>query len=174
MAWITKNSGTMTVERRETPYLDDELKHEVETTYAHRYPTRQAMTLPLLHAIQHRYGYLPAQAMQEAAAFLELDPAVVYDTASFYEEFFLEPVGKYVIWICQSISCELMGHMAILDKLQDKLGVEPGETTDDGRFTLMTVECIGACGAAPVALVNHKLHENLSVENIDAVIDALE
>jgi len=95
------------------------------------------------------------------------------DTASFYEEFWLQPKGKYVIWVCQSVSCEIMRHDRIIDAISDKLGIEPGETTEDGRFTLMHVECIGACGGAPAALVNEKLHENLTPENVGRILDEL-
>lgn len=174
MAWITKNSATMQIERRDEPYLDDALKAELEETYIPRYPNRQAATLPVLHAIQHRHGYLPYQAIEEAAAFLKLPASIVLDTATFYEEFFFEPKGKYVIWVCQSISCELMGHNQLLERLHEKLSIDVGETTDDGRITLMHVECLGSCGTAPCALVNETLHENLTVENLDRIIDALE
>jgi NADH-quinone oxidoreductase subunit E len=174
MAWITKNSGTMEIERRDEPYLDDALKAELEETFIPRYPTRQAATLPVLHAIQHKHGYLPFQAIEEAAAFLQLTPSVVLDTATFYDEFFFEPVGKYVVWVCQSISCELMGHKQLIERLTEKLGIEMGQTTADGRITLKHVECLGSCGSAPCALVSEKLHENLTADNLDRIIDALE
>ena len=174
MAWITKHSGTAQIDRRDTPYLTLEMRQHLEAEVIPRYPTRQAATLPTLHELQHEHGWLPHQAILEAAQFLELPAATVLDTATFYEEFFLEPVGRYVIWICQSIACELMGHSRLVDALEAKLGVTAGETTPDGKFTLMMVECIGACGGAPAALVNHTLHENLTVENFERIIDGLE
>ncbi|MFP3386532.1 NAD(P)H-dependent oxidoreductase subunit E, partial [Tritonibacter sp. SIMBA_163] len=86
---------------------------------------------------------LPYQSIEEAADFLGLAPSVVLDTATFYEEFWLQPKGRYVVWICQSISCELLGSPSLLDAVKDKLGVDVGETTEDGKFTLMSVECLG-------------------------------
>ena len=84
-----------------------------------------------------------------------------------------EPVGRYVIAVCQSIACEVCGHQAILDHLRQKLDVEPHETTDDGKFTLLALECLGSCDTAPVALINEELHEGLSIESIDRIIDSL-
>jgi len=174
MAWITKNSGTAQIERRAEPYLGDELKAQLETDVLSRYPTRRAALMPVLHAIQEEAGWLPHQAIEEAATFLELPAAEALDTASFYEEYWLTPHGKYVIWVCQSISCELMGHSALLERIEKKLGIGVGQTTDDGRFTLMHVECLGSCGTAPCALVNETLHENLTVESVDEILDGLE
>ncbi len=174
MAWIVKNSATMTVDRREQPYLTDQLKQRLDQDVVSRYPRRQAASLPVLHALQEEHGWLPYQAIEEAAEFLDVSAAEMLDTATFYEEFWLKPKGKYVIWVCQSLSCELMGHATLLDRLREKLGIEVGETTEDGRFTLMTVECLGSCGTAPVALVNERLHENLTVENFERVLDSLD
>lgn len=174
MAWITKNSGQMQIDRREQPYLTDQMKQHFEDQIIPRYPTRQAATIPLLHELQEAYNWLPYQAMEEAAAFLGLPASAVLDTATFYEEFFLQPRGKYTIWVCQSISCEIMGNQKLVAKLSDTLGIAPGETTDDGKFTLMNVECIGACGGAPCALVNYKLHENLTVDNVEQIIAGLD
>jgi len=92
MAWITKNSGSTQIERREEPYLTDEA----------------ALALPILHEIQHHYNWLPFQAIEEAAAFIEVSPSTLMDTATFYEEFFLEPRGKHTVWVCQSVSCEII------------------------------------------------------------------
>ena len=174
MAWITKQSGTMQIERRDEPYLTQAIKEDFRGRMFPRYPDKQACTIPLLHAIQDLHNWLPYQAIEEAAAFLELPASTVLDTATFYEEFFLEPRGKYTIWVCQSVSCEIMGNTKLIDKLTDILGVGPHETTPDGKFTLMNVECIGACGGAPCALVNHKLHENLTVDNVEQILDRLE
>ena len=129
--------------------------------------------LPVLHEVQHQYGHIPYQAMIEVAEYLELKPADVLDTVSFYEDFHTEPVGKHVIAVCQSIACEVCGHQAILDHLRRKLDIEPHETTEDGLFTLLALECLGSCDTAPVALINDKLHENLTIETIDDLIDTL-
>lgn len=174
MAWIVKNSATMQIDRRDKPYLDDMLKQELESQVLTRYPTRRAATLPVLHAVQHRYNYIPHQALEEAADFLDISTAEMLDTASFYEDFWLKPKGKYLIMVCQSITCELLGHDRLLEKIQDKLGIEPDQTTDDGRFTLITAECLGSCDTAPCALINETRHENLTCENLDQILDSLD
>jgi NADH-quinone oxidoreductase subunit E len=171
MAWLTKPSGTMQIDRRDSPYLTDEMKRSLDEKYAHRYPTRRAMALPVLHAIQHAYNWLPAQALEEAAEFLGIAPSELMDTATFYEEFFVQPRGKHTVWVCQSVSCEIMGEAAITDAITDKLGILPGETTDDDRFTLMKVECIGACGCAPAVLIDETLHENVTPSSVGAMLD---
>lgn len=172
MAWIVKNSATTQIDRRTEPYLSDEMKAHFEANIVTRYPTRRAATLPLLHALQEAHNWLPYQAIEEAAAFLGQEPAEVLDTASFYEMFALKPKGKYLIMVCQSISCELLGHDALITALEKKLGVHVGETTDDGKFTLTHAECLGSCGTAPCALINERLHENLTVTNLDQIIDS--
>jgi NADH-quinone oxidoreductase subunit E len=173
MAWISKNSATMQIERRDQAYLDEQLAAHLKKEVLVRYPTLQAATMPVLHAIQDKHGWLPDQALEEAAEFLELSPAEVRDTASFYEEYWLKPRGRYVIWLCQSISCELMGEPTLTDRITAHLGIEVGQTTEDGRITLMKVECLGACGGAPAALINQELHENITVDNFQKVLDAL-
>ena len=174
MAWITKYSATLQVERQAEPYLDESLRAKLEAEIVPRYPTRQAATMPVLHAIQDAHGWLSQQAIEEAAQFLGLPAAEVLDTATFYEEYWLQPKGRYVIWVCQSISCELLGEPRLLDRIKQTLGIEVGQTTEDGKFTLMTVECLGSCDTAPCALINEKLHENLTSENFERLLDSLE
>lgn len=175
MAWITKNSAGATIPRRSEPYLDEAMKQRLEQEVVSRYPSRRAATLPVLHALQEKHGYLPHQAIEEAAAFLGVPASETLDTASFYDQFSVDkPRGRYVIWICQSLSCEILGEPTLTDRLRDKLGIEVGETTPDGKFTLMKAECVGSCGTAPCALVNEKLHENLTPENFEKILDSLE
>ena len=173
MAWIMKNSAGTTIERRSEPYLSDALKAKIEAGIMTRYPTRRAATLPILRIMQETYHYVPHQAMEEIAEFVECSASEIYDTATFYEEFWFEPHGKYLIGVCRSISCELRGHEGLLAKLKEKLDVEEHETTEDGKFSLLALECLGSCGTAPCALVNDKLYENLTVESLDKIIDGL-
>ena len=173
MAWIMKHSATQEIERRDEPYLTSEMQKTLEKTYFPRYPRKQASTLPALHLIQDEYNYVPFQACEEIATFLDLTPAEVFDTASFYDEFTTEKVGKYLIMMCQSISCELCGQVELMNKIADKLGVEPGQTTADGKFTLQPCECLGSCGTAPAALVNHDLHEDMTMETFEKTLDEL-
>jgi NADH-quinone oxidoreductase subunit E len=173
MAWIMENRRQATFERLAEPYLTEELKAELAGKYFPRYPTKRACTLPVLHAIQHAYGWIPPQAIEETAAFLELSPAEVLDTASFYEEYWLKPKGKYLIAICRSLACELCGANQLLAAVSRKLGIDPGETTPDGKFTLMAYECLGSCGTAPAALVNEVLHEDITLANFAQLLDGL-
>lgn len=173
MAWHVKPSATMAIERRDTPYVTDELKAKWEKEILPRYATKMGALMPILHEIQETHRYVPHQAMEEIADFLEITPGDVLDCVSFYEEFHTHPTGAYVIAVCQSIACEVCGHQAILDHLRDKLDVEPHETTDDGRFTLLALECLGACEGAPCALVNDDRHDCLTIEKIDEIIARL-
>ncbi|MDY7108179.1 MAG: NADH-quinone oxidoreductase subunit NuoE [Planctomycetota bacterium] len=173
MAWTVKPSATMKIPQRDEPYLTAEMRAHFEGELIPRYEQKRGALLPILHEVQHAYGYIPHQAMEEIASLLEIAPADVLDTASFYEEYHLEPVGKYVIAVCQSIACEVCGHQAIVDHLRQKLDIEPHETTDDGKFTLLTLECLGACDGAPCALVNDDRHDHLTIEKLDEILDGL-
>jgi NADH-quinone oxidoreductase subunit E len=170
MAWITENRRTATVERRAEPYLTNDMKIDLAKKYFPRYPNKRAVLLPALHHVQHVYGWIPTQAMEEIAAFLELAPAEVLDTASFYEEYWLKPKGQYLLQVCRSLSCEICQSKELTDHITNKLKIEPGETTADGRFTLVELECLGACGTAPVMLINDVLHEELTVPMVDQLI----
>ena len=173
MSWIVKQSATTKIERRAEPFVTEAMKTRWTKVLLPRYETRLGALVPVLHDVQHAYGHITFQAMEEVAAFLELTPGDVLDTASFYEEFHTEPTGQHVVAVCQSIACEVCGHQALLDHLRAKLGIEPHETSDDGRFTLLALECLGSCDTAPVALVNDTLHENLTIEKVDEIMDRL-
>ncbi len=173
MAWITKDSAGARVERRDQPYLTDDMKRTATETYLPRYETKHGALLPVLHMIQHEYHWIPPQALIEVAEFLGLAPADVLDTASFYEEYWLKPRGKHCIAVCRSIACEFCGHKELTDAVTDKLDIEPGETTDDGRFTLVELECLGACGEAPVALVDEELKKFCTPDDLVKAIDEL-
>jgi NADH-quinone oxidoreductase subunit E len=170
MAWIVKNSAGTPVERRAEPYLTEAMKAELTSVMLPRYETKLAALLPTLHMVQHAYGWIPGQAMLEIAAFLELAPSEVLDTASFYEEYWIKPRGRQIVSICRSIACEACNYQVISEAAKSSLGIDVGETTDDGEFTLVEVECLGSCDSAPVALVNEKLHEWLTPEKMKAAI----
>jgi NADH-quinone oxidoreductase subunit E len=122
---------------------------------------------------QEEIGYLPPLAMQEIAGIFGLSPNEVSEVASFYTMLFKKPVGKYVIQVCTNISCLLRDSERIMAHLQEKLGIKPGETTSDGRFTLIEVECLASCGTAPVVQINEDYHENLTPEILDRILDRL-
>ncbi len=183
MAWIAENRQAVPV-RAGQPLLTESLKAHLREKYFGRYPTKRAVLIPALHAIQHEYNWIPPQALEELAAFLELQPAEVMDTATFYEEFWLRKKGKYLVQVCRSFACDMMsycqpgekkccGTRELSEHLVAKLGIDVGETSADERFTLVELECLGACGTAPVMLVNDVLYENVSTEMIDQIISRL-
>ena len=174
MAWIVKPSATTQIPTRSEPYLTDAMKKKYGDELLPRYEKKQGALMPILHDIQHDHGHIPYQAMVEIATFLEIHPGDVLDTVSFYEEYTTEPVGKYVIGVCQSIACEVCGHQAIVDHLRERLDIEPHETTEDGKFTLLALECLGACEGAPCALVNDDRHDNLTIAKLNRILDGLE
>lgn len=173
MAWIVKPSATMKVARRPEPYLTAAMRRDLAERFIPRYETKLACLMPALHMIQHEYGWVPEQAMEEIAEVLGLKPADVLDTASFYEEYWLRPKGKHLVAVCRSIACEFCGQPAITEAVKAKLGVEVGETTDDGRFTLIELECLGSCGTAPALLIDETLHENVTPARVAQLIDAV-
>lgn len=169
MSWLAEDKRAQRVDAGE-PLLTEAMRSHLADTYFPRYPTKRACLLPALHMVQHEYGWIPPQAMAEVAAFLEVADAEVLDTASFYEEYWLRPKGKYLMQVCRSLACEICGSRDITEHLVEKLNVDVGETSDDQRFTLVELECLGSCGTAPVLMINDVLHENVTVEQVDQLI----
>jgi NADH-quinone oxidoreductase subunit E len=142
--------------------------------YFPRYPSRQAVTLPALHIVNDNLRYVPRRAVVEIAELLELAPAQVQDTLTFYGYFKQDkPAGRCRLWVCRSISCALRGADELLGHLSHRLGVDPGETTSDGRVTLEYAECLGACEHAPCMLADHLLVQSVSQERADEFVKAL-
>jgi len=138
-----------------------------------RYPDRMAVVLPALHLAQRELGYVSDEAIVHIAERVGTSPAYVEGVATFYTMYRRTPVGKYHVQICRNISCSLLGAEHLIEHVSKKLGVAPGETTPDGRFTLEKVECLGSCGTAPVMMVNDDYHENLTAESIDRILEGL-
>jgi len=173
MAWIVQNRLQPYRPTRTEPYITDAIRKEIVEKYFPRYPRKQAALLPLFHLIMHEYGFIAADAIDEAAKLLEITPAEVQDAASFYEEFRFEPSGKYVVNVCRSISCEICGHEQILQRIKDVFGIENFETSDDGLITLFEVECLGICEMAPCALINGQPHGPLTPEGFVQTLKGL-
>jgi len=152
--------------------LTDEMVAEIEALFP-RYPTKQAVTLPALHIVNEHLRCVPMAAIPEIAQMLELSPAQVYDTLSFYGFFKASPCGQVRAWVCRSISCALRGGEEVLSSLGEKLGVKPGQTTADGKITLEFGECLGLCDFAPAMLAGTKVYKNMSVEQVDEVAELL-
>ena len=129
--------------------------------------------LPVLYLAQREWGYISHEAMRYVADLLEVPPARVAGVVSFYTMFRTAPAGKYVIEVCSSLPCSLMGSEHVVAYLERKLGIEVEGTTSDGRFTLTKVECLAACGTAPVMMVNGDLCEDLTEEKIDGILARL-
>ena len=138
-----------------------------------RYPDRKAVILPVLHLAQKEFGYISDEAIVYIAGLVATSPAEIEGVATFYTMYNRKPVGKYHVQICRNISCSLLGAEHLIEHVSKKLGIRPGETTLDGKFTLAKVECLGSCGTAPVMQVNDEYHENLTVESIDRILDQL-
>ncbi len=152
--------------------LTDEMVAAIRA-YFPRYPTKQAVTLPALHIVNQHLRHVPLAAVVEIAELLELAPAQVQDTLSFYGLFPQDkPHGRTRAWVCRSISFALRGGEEVLAHMCSKLGIEPGETTADGALTLEFGECLGACEYAPCMLAGETLHKNLTNESADAFLQS--
>ena len=137
-------------------------------------PAKQSMLLAALYIAQEQQGYLTKETVERVARRLNLPAGEVYSTASFYTLFRTEPIGRYVIQVCDGLSCYLCdGADKVADYISAKLGVRPGETTADGRFTVETVQCLASCGTAPAMRVNDQLYENLTPAGMDAILERL-
>ncbi|HEY7428749.1 MAG TPA: NAD(P)H-dependent oxidoreductase subunit E [Gemmataceae bacterium] len=154
--------------------LTEELRHKI-LAYLPRYPNKQAVTLPALHIVQDALRYVPLEAIREIADLLDLSPAEVHDTMSFYG-FFRDkehPLGKTRLWVCRSLACGLRGADALLDTVCKKLNVSPGGTSADGKITVEFAECIGTCEGAPAVLIDDEARMNVTPDKVEALLDEL-
>ena len=160
----------------EAPELSQHVKDEIERWKA-RFPAegRRSAVIGALHAVQHENGWLSPALMDRVAEYLELPAIQVYEAANFYSMFHTVPVGRNEVSICTNISCMLCGADEVVAHVEKKLGIRLGESTPDGRiFLKKEEECLAACCGAPMMMVNHRYHENLTPEKIDAILDELE
>ncbi len=142
-----------------------------------RYPEgkQKSALLPILHLVQAEYGWLSPEAMDKVAAYLKIEPIEVYEVATFYTMYFLQPQGKYVLEVCRTGPCQLVGSDQIMTHIEKQLGVKEGEVTADGLFSWRGVECLAACGMAPVLQIgpDYTYYENLTAESVDSLIEEL-
>ncbi|MGN6291844.1 MAG: NADH-quinone oxidoreductase subunit NuoE family protein [Chitinophagaceae bacterium] len=153
-------------------FSDSKLK-EVEKIIA-RYPQgkQKSAVIPVLHLAQQEFGgWLDVPVMDYVASLLSITPIEVYEVATFYSMFNLKPVGRYMFEVCQTGPCMINGADNIIDYIGKKLGIKPGETTSDGMFTLKTVECLGACGYAPMMQMGKHYKEHLTPQRVDEIVD---
>lgn len=141
-----------------------------------KYPSdqKQSAVMSTLRIVQEEHNHLTPELMDAVADYLDMSPIAVYEVASFYSMYEHKPVGKHLINVCTNISCMLRGSAGVVEHLEKKLGIKLNETTDDGCFTLRSVECLGACVNAPMMQVNKDYHENLTPESIDKVLERYE
>ena len=139
-----------------------------------QYPRPRSALIPSLQLAQQETGHLDPATLCQVARLFHISPSEVYDVASFYTMLYTEPVGKYIIQVCTSISCILCRADDMLGHLEKRFGIKPGETTPDQRFTLLEVECLALCGTAPVVQINDDCYENLTFERLDQILDRLD
>jgi len=156
--------------------LTPEIRAEIDRHTA-KYPPewKQSAVMPALTLVQDwNGGWLSRELMDDVAAYLDMPAVSVYEVATFYGMYDLEPTAKHKVCICNSVSCLLCGSEELIEHVEGKYGVKPGQTTADGRFTFKEVECLGACRHAPAVLVDKTYHENLSAEALDKLIEGLD
>lgn len=153
-------------------FMPEKRMHEIDH-WVEKYPAdqKQSAVMSTLRIVQEEHGYLTTDLMKAIADYLDMPPIAVYEVASFYTMYEHKPVGKHLVNVCTNISCLLRDSSGVVKHLEKKLGIKLGETTDDGRFTLRSVECLGACVNAPMMQVDKDYHENLTPESIDAVLE---
>ncbi len=138
-----------------------------------RYPHKEAAVLPVLYLAQEEFGYLSPESIEYVAKLMGIPMARLYGTVSFYSLLYMKPMGRHHIQVCRTFPCALLGAEKITDSIKKKLGIEIGETTADGKFTLSEVECLASCGTAPMMQINDKYYENLSEEKTEAILKDL-
>lgn len=137
------------------------------------YPMKRAMLLPALHAAQKERGWISEETMQDVADFLSIPKTKVKEVVTFYHMFHTKPVGKYNLQFCNNIACWLRGSEELIHHTEKKCGIQLGETTKDGLFTISEVECLGSCGTAPVCQINDDYHENFDKKTLDRMLEEL-
>jgi NADH-quinone oxidoreductase subunit E len=150
--------------------LSHEERQEIEREFAH-YPTRQALSIDALRIVQNHRGWISDEALDDIGELLGMSRSELDGVATFYNLIFRKPVGRHVIYLCDSVSCWIMGSQRLASHLTERLGARLGETTADGRFTLLPIVCLGACDHAPVMMVGRDLHLDLEPGKIDAALD---
>ena len=159
----------------EVAEFSDEIVEEMKKHVA-KYPEgrQRSALIPLLFVIQRERGWIDNPGVNFIAKFLDLEVSDVWETATFYTMFNMRPVGKHHIQICKTLSCKIMGEPEITEHICDRLGIEPGGSTDDGKYTVTMVECLGSCGTAPMMQIGFDFHENLTRESVDKLLDSLD
>lgn len=156
-----------------SPEFSGKVRKEIDRIVA-RYPQKEAAILPVLHITQQEFGFISPESEKLVAGILGIKPIQVREVVTFYTMLNREPIGKYHIQVCSNLSCSLLGAEKLTDYLKEKLSIEPGQTSEDKKFTLSLVECLGACEQAPCMMINFDYHGNLDKKKINKILDGLE
>ncbi len=138
-----------------------------------RFPNPRSALLPALHIAQDEIGYLPPEALEDVSQALDIPYSDIEEVVSFYTMFYGDKVGRFVLEVCKTVPCAILGADEMIEYIAEKLGIQPGETTKDGQFSLLRVECLAGCDRAPVMQVNSRYYENLTREKVDELIDLM-
>lgn len=159
-------------ENQKCPCMEEKLNKEL-TSILEVYTTSKDNLIPILNEVQMKYGYIPKIAQQRISEYLNIPMAEVYGVITFYSRFTLKPKGKYAISVCLGTACFVKGSEKIMERLKQRLNIEEGETTPDGKFSIDATRCVGACGIAPVFTVNGEVYGKATVKMLDEVLDNL-
>ena len=152
--------------------VEQKLKQEVKEILE-QYTTAKDNLVPILNDVQVKYGYIPQIAQSEISEYLNIPMAEIYGVITFYSRFTLKPKGKYAISVCLGTACFVKGSKKLMNRLKERLGIKEGETTKDGKFSIDSTRCLGACGIAPVFTVNGEVYGRATVKKLDEVLDEL-
>ena len=152
--------------------FNEETLQEVENI-KRKYPLVNSAILPVLYIAQREFGYISDDVIAYLSELLDISPTRIKETALFYTMYNKKPVGKYLIQVCHNLTCTMMGAESLIEHIKEKLNISVGDTTKDGLFSLIEVECLGACGTAPVMQVNDDYHESLTAEKVDSILEEL-
>ena len=169
MSWKTVDRRAPVIDEKAPPVLTEAVKEKIRSFFP-RYETKRAALLPALHVVQAALGHVDPQAMKEIAELLEIPPSAVLDTMNFYTHFWDHPKGRKVVVACRSLSCDLLGAQAVLAAIKAELGIGEHGTTADGRYSLLTEECLAACDHGPCLLINEKLHKRVKPEDVKRLL----
>lgn len=171
---MASHTSNHTAEAPVNPTFNAEEMQEVKRIIA-KFPEgkQKSAVLGLLHMAQAKWGWASVPVMDYVASLLDIEPIEVYEVATFYTMFHLQPTGKYVLEVCKTSPCCLVGAEETLERLQNRLGIKIGETTPDGLFTIKTVECLAACGFGPVIQIHEAYHEHMTPDNAEKLVDEL-
>ena len=150
--------------------LTPEERQEIEAEFSH-YPNKRAVSLDAMKIIQRRRGWVADESLRDLGELLDMTPDELDGVATFYSLIFRKPVGRHIVLICDSVSCWIMGYDKVRQRLTSQLGVNLGETTADGRFTVLPIVCLGACDHAPTLMVDNDLHGDVQTEKLDELLE---